>query len=126
MEDRIWVAIHPDRFGTRLIATEAGGGVLLKARLAPNPWHQRALPSLLEALAFWQKQPVHAVLAVDGEAGTFASNLLPDLAVTHARNPLYSLDLVEGRRRARRAADRVDGMGSFRDLRHLMVLSVAR
>lgn len=126
MEDRIWVAIHPRRSETRVIATEGAGTTLLKARLAPHPWHQRALPSLLEALALWQKRPVHAVLVVDAGDSTFATSLLPDLAAEHARSPLYSLDVVEGRRRPPRRSDRIDGLGDFRDLRQLMLFEVAR
>ncbi len=125
MEDRIWVAIHPRRSETRVIATEGAGTTLLKARLAPHPWHQRALPSLLEALALWQKRPVHAVLVVDAEDSTFATSLLPDLAAEHARSPLYTLDVVEGRRPPRRR-DRIEGLGDFRDLRQLMLFEVAR
>lgn len=126
MEDRNWVAIRQERSVMRVIATEGSGVTLLKARLAAHPWSQRALPTLLEALAFWQKQPVHAVLAVDSAESSFATSLLLDLDAGHARTPLYSLDLVDGRRPARRAADRVDGMGDFRDLRQLMQFVVAR
>jgi len=126
MEDRIWVAVHPRRSETRVIATEGAGATLLKARLAPHPWHQRALPSLLEALALWQKQPVHAVLVVDAGDSTFATSLLPDVAAEHSRSPLYTLDVVEGRRRPPRRSDRIDGLGDFRDLRQLMLFEVAR
>jgi hypothetical protein len=126
MEDRIWVAIHPRRSETRVLVTAGSGPTLLKARLAPQPWHQRALPSLLEALALWQRQQVHAVLVADAEDGTFATSLCPDLAAEHSRNPLYSLDVVEGRRRPPRRRDRLEGLGDFRDLRQLMLFEVAR
>src|SRR3982750_1040742 len=61
MEDRIWVAIHPRGSETRVLATEGSGSPLLKARLASHPWHQRALPTLLEALALSQSRRGHAV-----------------------------------------------------------------
>ena len=126
MEDRIWVAIHPRLSETRVLVTAGSGPTLLKAHLAPQPWHQRALPSLLEALALWQRQQVHAVLVADAQDGTFATNLCPDLAAEHSRTPLYSLDVVEGRRRPPRRRDRLDGLGDFRDLRQLMLFEVAR
>jgi hypothetical protein len=126
MNDRIWVAVHPGREGTRVIATDGVGATLLKARLAAHPWHQRALPSLLEALAFWQKQAVHAVLAVDVQDVRFGGTFLHELDETHARTPLYSIDLVDGRRRPRRAGDRIDGIGDFRDLRQIMLTTVPR
>jgi hypothetical protein len=126
MEDRIWVAIHPRGSETRVLATAGPGRALLKARLLARPWHQKALPSLLEALALWQSRPVHAVLVADNRDGTFATSLCPDLAAEHARTPLYTLDVVEGRRRPPRRNERLDGVGDFRDLRQLMLFEVAR
>jgi hypothetical protein len=125
MQERIWVAIHPRRESTRILVTEGPGETLLKARLAASPWHQRALPTFLEALALWQKQPVHAVLAADDQDGTYVRNLCPDLAAEHARTPLYTLDVVAARRPPRRS-DRLDGVGEFRDLRQLLLFEVAR
>ena len=126
MEDRIWVAIHPRGSETRVLATEAGGRPLLKARLTTYPWHHRALPSLLEALALWQSRQVHAVLVAGDGHGTSGTSLCPDLGAEHARTPLYTLDVVEGRRRPPRRSDRLDGLGDFRDLRQLMLFEVAR
>lgn len=77
MQDRIWVTIHPRREWTRVLVTDGPEQTLLKARLAPTPWHQRALPTLLEALALWHSRPVHAVLAADAQDGTFVTNLCP-------------------------------------------------
>jgi hypothetical protein len=125
MYDRIWVAIHPRREWTRVLVTEGPGQTLLKAKLAPSPWHQRALPTLLEALALWHKQPVHAVLAADAEDGTFVTSLCPDLGGEHTRTPLYTVDVVAARRPPRRS-DRLEGLGDFRDLRQLMLFEVAR
>ena len=66
------------------------------------------------------------MLVADAEDGTFATSLCPDLVAEHSRNPLYSLDVVEGRRRPPRRRDRLDGLGDFRDLRQLMLFEVAR
>lgn len=126
MDERIWVAIHPTGEETRILATAAAGATLMKARLSPTPWHQRALPTLLEALALWQQQQVHAVLVADAGAGSCVTSLCPDLAAEHARTPLYTLDVVAGRRRPPRRRDGVSGMGEFRDLRQLMLFEVAR
>jgi hypothetical protein len=126
MQERIWVAIHPRPSETRVLVTERAGSTLLKARLAPQPWHQRALPSLLEALALWQRQQVHAVIVADAQDSTIATNICPDLAAEYTRNPLYSLDVVEGRRRPPRRCEGLSGLGDFRDLRQLMLFEVAR
>jgi len=126
MEDRIWVAIHPRGSETRVLATEGAGRPLLKARLTSHPWHQRALPSLLEALALWHSRQVHAVLVAGDADATSVTSLCPDLVAEHARTPLYTLDVVEGRRRPARRSDRIEGLGDFRDLRQLMLFEVAR
>ena len=126
MEDRIWVAIHPQGQKTRVLATEGAGSTLLKARLSARPWHQRALPSLLETLALWQSRQVHAVLVVDDRESTSATSLCPDIVAEHARTPLYTLDVVQGRRRPPRRSDAIEGVGDFRDLRQLMLFEVAR
>jgi hypothetical protein len=107
-------------------ATVGTGSTLLKARLAARPWHQRALPSLLEALALWQSRPVHAVLVADKEDATFVTSLCPDLAAEHSHTPLYTLDVVEGRRRPPQRHECLDGVGDFRDLRQLMLFEMAR
>jgi hypothetical protein len=125
MHDRIWVAIHPRREWTRVLVTEGAGQTILKARLPPCPWHQRALPALLEALALWNRQPIHAVLAADAQDDSLVKSLCPDLAAEHARTPLYTFDVVAARRPPRRR-DRLDGLGDFRDLRQLMLFEVAR
>ena len=126
MEDQIWVAIHPRGSETRVLATAGTGSTLLKARLVARPWHPRALPSLLEALALWQSRSVHAVLVVDKGDATFVTSLCPDLDAEHARTPLYTLDVVEGRRRRPRRHEQIDGVGDFRDLRQLMLFETAR
>jgi len=126
MQDRIWVAIHPSQSETRVLATDGPGRPLIKARLTSSPWHQRAVPSLLEALALWQGRQVHAVLVAGDMDSTSVTSLCPDLASEQARTPLYTLDVVEGRRRPPRRSDRIDGLGDFRDLRQLMLFEVAR
>ena len=126
MEDQICVAIHPRGSETRVLATAGGGSTLLKARLAARPRHQRALPSLLEALALWQSRPVHAVLVADKEDATFVTSLCPDLAAEYTRTPLYRLEVVEGRRRPPQRRERLDGVGDFRDLRQLLLFEMAR
>jgi hypothetical protein len=104
--------------------TDGPEQTLLKARLAPIPWHPRALPTLLEALALWHSRPVHAVLAADAQDDTFVRNLCPDLAAEHARTSLYRLEVVAARRPPRRR-DHLDGVGVFRDLRQLMLFEMA-
>jgi len=113
MQDQIWVAIQPRGSETRVLATAGDGSTLLKARLVARPWHQRALPSMLEALALWQSRPVHAVLVVGKGDAAFVTSLCPDLAAEHARTPLYTLEVVEGRRRPRSGMNDSTGSAIF-------------
>ena len=121
----IWVAIHPRAGRTRVLATQGVKRTLLKAHLATSPAHPRALPTLLEALALWQGEPVRAVLVADGEATSSATSLFRDCFALADGAPLYRLDVAE-HRPVRPREPAIDGMGDFRDLRQLLLWEVAR
>ena len=71
MDSRIRVALAPTRDTTFLVATDAGGNEILKARLAPPaPVHPRAAWTLLEGLSLWCRAPLSVVVAVDEEAAS--------------------------------------------------------
>ena len=122
----IWMGISPGQDETRVIAMAGPGAerTLLKARLAPSPSSRSALPSLLEAIALWQGRPVHAALVAAplGEASgtSLYRDCLPDFG-----SALYTLEYVEALRRPRRRND-ISGMGSFEDLRQLLLFTVER
>ena len=120
---RLWTAIEqtPDR--TRILTTDGAGDTLLKAHLAAVPRHDRALSTLLEALALWQGLPVSAALAADVSAGSFGSSSCL-LVAGYEQCPLYTVEVV-GRRRRRRTLP-ARGLGRFDDLRRLLVDEVAR
>jgi hypothetical protein len=67
--DSIWMGIAPSREATRVVAMSGPSSTILKAQLARDPKHPRALATLLEAVALWQGQPVRAALCAD--AGDF-------------------------------------------------------
>lgn len=120
----IWMGISARPEGTRVLATVGAETTLLKARLAPRPSHPRALTTLLEAIALWQGVRVRAALAVDERASGSGTSLCGDF-VGDEHTPLYELDIVHDRRRARRRDD-LGGLGDFRDLRQLLLFEVAR
>ena len=64
--ETIWMGIAPGSLTTRVIAMAGPEQILLKAQLARDPRHPRALPTLLEAVALWQGLPVRAALCADG------------------------------------------------------------
>ena len=47
--------------------TAPSQGTVLKARLPNPPQHPRAVIALLEAISFWYRQPLHAVVDADAE-----------------------------------------------------------
>lgn len=102
--------------------TDGPHAPLMKAQLHPLP-HPRALPTLLEALALWQGQKVHAVLAVDADSPMWTSAQIDLVGVD---TPLYALDLAFRGDRRRRSRDRLSGVGDFRDLYRMLARDVAR
>ena len=100
------------------------GDTILKAQLAAEPKHPRALATLLEAIALWQGQPVRAALCADGRGVSYDSNLCRE-AFLDDGGALYSVVWVHGGARHRRRAH-LQGLGSFRDLERLVVQEVAR
>lgn len=120
----IWVGIDSTCTGTRILATSGPTETILKARLSATAQHPRAVPTLLEALALWQGMPVRAALVVDGADSSSATRLCLDAWADLGGAPLYSLELVPGRKRRHR--DPIDGLGPFHDLRQLLLFEVAR
>ncbi len=121
----IWVAIQPKASGTRILAEAGPAETLVKAHLASEPSSPHALPALLEGLALWQGAPIRAALCVEPSRDGCGMSLLADSFADVGRPPLYELRIVSGDRRRKRR-DRLPGMGSFRDLRQLLLWEVAK
>jgi len=97
---------------------------ILKAQLARDPRHPRALATLLEAVALWQGQPVRAALCAEPRGATCDSNLWRE-AFLDDGGALYSVVWVPaGAHRRRRT--RIQGLGNFNDLEALVISEVAR
>jgi hypothetical protein len=125
MVESIWMGIAPGPRHARVIAMTGPGETILKARLASNPSHPRAVPALLEAIALWHGRKVRAALCADESHDSYVTSLYPDLFRDPADTPLYGLEWVPVARRARRHRG-VSGMGDFRDLERLVIYEVAR
>jgi hypothetical protein len=97
---------------------------ILKAHLARDPKHPRALATLLEAIALWQGQPVRAALCADAQGLPCDSNICRE-AFSDDGGALYSVVWVPAGVHHRRR-HRLDGLGNFRDLERLVVSEVAR
>jgi hypothetical protein len=91
----IWMGIAPGLDATRVIAMEGPSDTILKAQLARDPKHPRALATLLEAVALWQGQPVRAALCADGSGLSCDSNICRE-AFLGDGGALYSVVWVPG------------------------------
>jgi hypothetical protein len=91
---------------------------VLKAVLSTSSTpHPRALPTFLEAMALWYQAPVHAVLCATGEASWCRLGLLDEFFLS-ADTVHYTVEL---RHRERERSQRIAGLGSFEDLRQLVL-----
>ena len=92
--------------------------VLKAVLLTPSgPPHPRALPTLLEAMALWHQAPVHAVLCATEEESWCRLGLLDTFCLS-VDTVHYTVEL---RRRERERRQRIAGLGSFDDLRQLVL-----
>jgi hypothetical protein len=124
--DSIWMGIAPGSMATRVMAMHGPCDTILKARLAREPSHPRAVATLLEAIALWQGAPVRAALAVDDRAGSCGSSLFHGAFPDVGTSLLYTVDWVPAVGRPRRRRPDITGMGDFADLRQLLAVEVAR
>jgi hypothetical protein len=115
------MAVSPGPRDTRVMAMAHPADTFLKARLARQPSHPRALATLLEAIALWQGTQVHAALYVADPDEAFDSSLYRDVFADFG-GPLYTLDWVVGRRPRRE----LRGVGDFSDLRRLLIEETSR
>jgi hypothetical protein len=102
--------------GTRVLVTDRHE-VRLKARLSCPPSHPKAMAWLIEAVAMWEGTPVRAVLCAGGRHHTYGAHFRADWFPDFG-GPLYSLEVVGGAG-STAIRDRLDGLGSFRDLKQL-------
>jgi hypothetical protein len=122
MVREVMVTMVPTRSETRLLVT-VGRDEVMKARLGPaEQTHPRAAPMLLEALALWYQQRVHAVISVGADAARSDLGLADGLGYG-AETVHYDVAWVDPR--APRA-HRLRGLGDFRDVRRQLRLVWSR
>jgi len=122
--ESIWMGIAPGSDTTRVIAMAGPSETILKAQLAKDPLHPRALATLLEAVALWQGQPVRAALCADAGDLSCDSNICREAFVEDG-GALFSLVWVPAAAHRQRR-HRLDGLGNFQDLERLVLETVAR
>jgi hypothetical protein len=101
------------------VLVRMGDEDVLKAVLPPpsSPPHPRALPTLLEAIALWHQTPVLAVLSA-AEAESWFRLGLVDPFYLGTDTVHYTVEL---RDRHHGHRQRIAGLGSFDDLRQLVL-----
>ena len=96
MSDTV-IVIEPRAFSTRVRVWHASSKKpVLRAQLPAEPDHPRAVQWLIEAIALWQGQPVHAVLAADTSSASYVTRLYPAW-FTDFGGALYTLEFRDGR-----------------------------
>lgn len=122
--ESIWMGIAQGPKSTRVIAMDGPSDTILKAQLAREPRHPRALATLLEAIALWEGRPVRAALCAASSGLSCDSNLYRE-AFSDEGGALYSIAWARACE-PRRRRDRLDGLGRFHDLERLVIDEVAR
>jgi hypothetical protein len=109
---------------SRILVT-AGTDEILRAVLpAPRQVrHTQAASSFLEALALWLDQRLRVVVSAAEVDATSLFGLTDDFG-SPGRGVYYQVEVVE--RKPRRRGRRLAGVGEFRDLRQLSLLSGGR
>jgi hypothetical protein len=109
---------------SRILVT-AGTDEILRAVLpAPRQVrHTQAASSFLEALALWLDQRLRVVVSAAEVDATSLLGLTDDFG-SPGRGVYYQVEVVE--RKPRRRGRRLAGVGEFRDLRQLNLLSGGR
>jgi hypothetical protein len=121
----IWMGITPGARTTRVIAMAGASETILKARLAAEPRHPRALSTLLEAIALWQGRHVRAALAADEKVVGSDSMLFREV-VPDDGGALFTLDWVPAGARALHRHRDIRGFGDFADIRRMVLAEVPR
>lgn len=120
MSTRVYVGFSKDGSEVKMMAT-VGRATVLKARFSSTPSHPRAFQWLLEALALWEGQRVHAVLCVDGAVDAYGRDILRDWFPDFG-SALYTIEWTD-RETRRTPRDGLQGLGDFSDLRQLRLFS---
>jgi hypothetical protein len=119
MPSEITVTIVPTRSETQILVT-VGPDEVMRARLLPATHiHPRATPMLLEALALWYQERVHAVVSVDADASFVTDLGLADGLGLGERTVHYEVLWVDRRELGHRGR-RMRGLGDFRGVRRLL------
>jgi hypothetical protein len=122
--ESVWMGIAQGPATTRVIAMTSPSSTILKAQLAHEPRHPRALGTLLEAIALWEGRPVRAALSAASSGISCDSNLFRE-AFSVEGGALYSVVWAHATA-ARRRRSPICGMGRFDDLERLVAEEVAR
>lgn len=120
--DKLVATIKPTFHTTRMLMT-CGDDEVVKAVLpAPSQAHWRAAPTLLEGLSMWYGRQISVVLCVDDAVSEYGLSLCDAFGI--GKQMLhYNVEVMEPGTKARRGK-RINGVGSFRDLKQLCLRGV--
>lgn len=116
MEIPITVVMAPTHESTRLLGM-CGPHEILRAKLGPPALvHRWAASTLLEGLALWYQEPLRVVLFAESEA-ILSPLMLTDGLGLGDRTFHFEVEVIDHSRVP--GAERLRGVGDFRDLREL-------
>lgn len=125
--DTLWIGVDPQPEVTRLLVLSGPQTVLLKARLRPSPSSRLALGALAEALCLWEGRRGRVALVAASPAASCARVPFDEEPFGLSHGALVDVDVVDRLRPPRRArGDGLGGLGSFEDLRQLMLFEAMR
>lgn len=120
MSTRVFIGFSRNGSEVKMMVT-AGRETVLKARFCSTPSHPRAFQWLLEALALWEGERVHAVVCADGSVDAYGRDTLRDWFPDFG-SALYTVEWTD--RATHRRRDGLPGLGDFRDLRQLELFTL--
>ena len=116
------VTMVPSDTKTRVLLMQ-GPDELMRAAL-PAPWqmtHKRTAATFLEGLSLWLDARLRVVLCAGASESTFSLGLSDEMG-NGAESVFFAVEVVP-RGALRRPANRLGGVGDFKSLRQLSVLS---
>jgi len=121
MHGQLQVIMNAEEDRTRILMTDSHHcRDALKAILPPaSAAHPRAAATLLEGLALWHQKPLCVVLCVNEQQRSSAESLNLYDALGYGAQQLHFEVAVTCEPRRRCRAERIQGVGDFRDIRQL-------
>ena len=123
--ETLWIGVDPRPDRTRILVMSGPQTVLLKAHLSPRPSSRLALSALAEALCLWEGRRARVALVASHLDSCAARAPFDEEPFGLSHGALVDVEVVDHLRPPRRR-DGLSGMGTFDDLRQLLLFEAMR